>query len=181
MTLNHAPLHPACLSVDALMKACDVRRERASGPGGQHRNKVETAIVVTHQPTGLKGSASERRSQAQNQVMAVKRLRVTLAIHFRGDGQCRCDDAGRLLGEMAERWYARVKSKKLLLNHDHDDFPAILAWVMDILWAQQLDVPGVANLLGISGTQVLKLLKAEPAAFTAFNQARQAKGMHVMK
>lgn len=163
------------------MKGCDIRRERASGPGGQHRNKVETAIVVTHRASGQHGSASERRSQAQNQAMAVKRLRVNLAIHVRGSGDCRCDEAGRLTGDMADRWYARVKSKKLMLNPDHEDFPAMLAWVMDFLWSQQLDVPGVANLLGISATQVLKLLKMEPAAFTAFNQARQAKGMHVMK
>ena len=37
-------IHPAALPFDALLKECEVRRLRRSGPGGQHRNKVETAV-----------------------------------------------------------------------------------------------------------------------------------------
>lgn len=174
-------MHPACLQPDVLLKDCDTHRKRASGPGGQHRNKVETAIVLTHRPTGLQGAASERRSQAQNQAVALTRLRIVLAIHHRCDVQLACDAQGRLTGDMATRWYERVRKNKLLLNHDHEDFPAILAWVMDLLWMQKLDVPGTANLLGVSATQIIKLLKSEPGALVIFNKARDAHGLHAMK
>ena len=50
------PPHPAMLDDGALLKQCEANFGRASGPGGQHRNKVETAATLTHTPTGLSAS-----------------------------------------------------------------------------------------------------------------------------
>jgi peptide chain release factor len=47
---------------------------RASGPGGQHVNKVNSAIRVTHLPTGLTAMAQEERSQHMNKKLALTRL-----------------------------------------------------------------------------------------------------------
>ena len=47
---------------------------RASGPGGQHVNKSETAIRATHVPTGLTAIAQEERSQYLNKKLALSRL-----------------------------------------------------------------------------------------------------------
>jgi protein subunit release factor B len=46
----------------------------ASGPGGQHRNKVETGVRLVHRPSGITVTATERRSQAANRDMAFERL-----------------------------------------------------------------------------------------------------------
>jgi protein subunit release factor B len=75
--------HPAAIAVDELLAQCNVVRTRRSGPGGQHRNKVETAVVITHRPTGCQGQASERRSQDLNRQAAIQRLRVKLATQVR--------------------------------------------------------------------------------------------------
>ena len=59
--------HPAATSTQQLLAECNVRTLRRAGPGGQHRNKVETAVSLRHLPSGVHAEASERRGQAQNQ------------------------------------------------------------------------------------------------------------------
>ena len=47
------PPHPATLPPEDVQRDCAVTHTKGSGPGGQHRNKVQTAVVLKHQPTGL--------------------------------------------------------------------------------------------------------------------------------
>lgn len=47
---------------------------RGSGPGGQHKNKVETCVTITHIPTGLKERCQDSRSRMQNIKIAKQRL-----------------------------------------------------------------------------------------------------------
>ena len=52
---------------------------RASGPGGQHVNKTESAVRITHLPSGMSVTASDQRSQLQNKKLATERLLLKLA------------------------------------------------------------------------------------------------------
>ena len=65
-------------SDSALEAECDLTFFIAGGPGGQHRNKTASAVRLVHRTTGVVASAVERRSQAQNRVMALVRLREKL-------------------------------------------------------------------------------------------------------
>jgi ribosome-associated protein len=63
----------------ALAAECEETFFTGSGPGGQHRNKTESAVRLVHRPTGVAVTATERRSQAQNRSAALARLRERLA------------------------------------------------------------------------------------------------------
>lgn len=61
-------------------KIRDIRIEyyRSRGPGGQRKNKKETAVRIRHIPTGITAIATESRSQARNRQLALKRLNERL-------------------------------------------------------------------------------------------------------
>jgi protein subunit release factor B len=64
---------------EALERDSELEFFVAGGPGGQHRNKVETGVRLTHRPTGLVVTATERRSQSANREAAYERLAGRLA------------------------------------------------------------------------------------------------------
>ncbi len=58
----------------SLERDCDLEFFIASGPGGQRRNKVETGVRLTHCPSGISVTATERRSQHANREVAFERI-----------------------------------------------------------------------------------------------------------
>jgi len=77
-TRRQAALAALALDDEALLKVCDVEYFIASGPGGQHRNTTASGVRLTHPPTELSVTATERRSQVQNKGVALDRLREGL-------------------------------------------------------------------------------------------------------
>jgi len=65
--------------VDTNTKDITYQTLRASGPGGQHVNKTESAVRAIHIPSGLSVTASDQRSQMQNKKLATERLQVKLS------------------------------------------------------------------------------------------------------
>jgi protein subunit release factor B len=76
-------VHPARQPLELFVKSCVESHVRRSGPGGQHRNRVATGVVLTHSPTNISAEATERRSQLENKVNAIHRLRIQLALQVR--------------------------------------------------------------------------------------------------
>ena len=66
------------LDDDALLAQCEVHAFRGSGPGGQHRNKTETAVRLVHLPSGVTAMGADQRSREQNLRAALGRLRQKL-------------------------------------------------------------------------------------------------------
>lgn len=162
--------HPARLAEDALLRQCDERRTKGSGPGGQHRNKVETKVVLTHRPTGVEGQAGERRSQPENRHVAVRRLRLALAVAVRAPG-----DAAAAPSAL---WRSRCRGGRISCNEAHADFPALVAEALDVLAANGWEPVRAAAALACTPTQIVRLLGDHPPALVALNAARDALGLH---
>jgi len=169
--------HPAAWPVEQLIAGCDTQRTRRGGPGGQHRNKTETAIVVTHRDTGISGQASERRSQKDNREAAIFRLRLNLAVAVR----CEKDSADES-SIPSDLWLGRVRGGKLSVSVNHADFPALVAEALDWIFAFEFDLSAAAkSKLGLSTSQLIKFLKQCPEAWLLVQQRRHDNGMPRLK
>lgn len=165
--------HPAMLDEEALLAQCDLARGRGSGPGGQHRNKVETRVTITHVPTGVSAQASERRSLNENRAVAIQRLRLALATHHRelvpnGD-------------QRTELWITRCRNRKIACNPRHADYPALLAEALDTLAATDWDHTVAAARLGCSASQLWRLIAHHPQAVAVVNRERGRIGLHPLR
>ena len=164
-------MHPAKFSLAQLQEQCNVRRQRRRGPGGQHRNKVETAIVVTHRDSNVQAEGSERRTQAENLRMALKRLRINLAIQIRMP----------IAANPSELWQKRCRNGRLTISKDHDDFPALLAECLDTLANHDWDLKQASEFLSCSSSQIVKFLKLEPRSLMLLNEKRVQIGLSRLK
>lgn len=159
-------LHPARIPIPDLLADCEIQRTRRCGPGGQHRNKVETAVVIEHKPSGIRGEGSERRSQDQNRQVAIHRLRVKLALELRTP-----EPQG-----VSTLWQARTVGGEISVNSEHEDFPALLSEALDAIAKVTFDLNAAAEELGVTSSQLVKFLKKEPMAFALVNRERQLRG-----
>ena len=162
-------MHPAELPIPELLKQCEVVRTRRSGPGGQHRNKVETAIVLTHLPSNLQVEASERRSQAENLDSAADRMRRTLAIVVRT-----MRESGAIPSAL---WRSRLRGTRVEVNGEHADYPALLAESLDVLAQTDWNVSETAPLLRTTTSQLVRFWKKEPHALVRVNDERARRGL----
>lgn len=151
--------HPADLTEDELYKQCDVQRSRRGGPGGQHRNKVETCVSLRHRPTGVRAEASERRSQEENRRMALKRLRFQLAIEVRA-----VDAADQIEKKRLDLWRQYTRAGTIAINESNPDRASLLALLLDVLTLFRFNYQAAAEFLSVSVTQLHKYLGEFPKA-----------------
>lgn len=170
-------VHPASLDDETLLSQCKAGTSRSSGPGGQHRNKVETAVTLTHQPTGISAQASERRSQAENKKIALRRLKLKLAVEHREIPFP--SDVDSQYGSAL--WRQRRQGDRIPCNARNRDYPALLAEALDVLMIHAFDPKQAGQCLGITPTQLVRLCSEEPAALSLINEVRKRKGQRALR
>src|SRR5690348_8151372 len=137
------------LSDAQLMEQCAVDTYRASGPGGQKRNKTSSAVRLRHLPSGLIVIAEESRSQHENRARALRRLRQSLYLKLREEvGPA--DRAAGALAACEEVQAARGADGRLHVGRKDPRFWPLVGVVLDVLESAEGRVSDVASALGIS-------------------------------
>jgi hypothetical protein len=158
----------AVLSDQVLLAECEVHTYRASGPGGQKRNKTESAVRLVHRPTGISVVATESRSQHENRVRALKRLRKALALRVRRPAE---DGVPAVIANVIGG-DGRLK----VGQRDERYLPAAGA-LLDVLAARSGSVSAVAEQLHLSTANVSSFLTADDDLMTEANRIRANFGL----
>lgn len=159
------PSRNALLALDdeALLRHCRQEYYKASGPGGQHRNKTETAVRLTLRDDSVVALCADHRSQHRNRTDALRRLRAAIAIDLRmpltGDGETAPWDGSWKLGRKDRR------------------YAGFIAHLLDVLAHHDWAVGVAAHTLGVSTGKLVRVLAHDPHAWNAVNQGRAKLGL----
>mmetsp|Transcript_7190 Transcript_7190/g.24696 ORF Transcript_7190/g.24696 Transcript_7190/m.24696 type:complete len:227 (+) Transcript_7190:45-725(+) len=167
------------LDDDRLWEQCQMETFRASGPGGQHRNKVESAVRVTHRPTGVLATATERRSQHENRRNALERLRSKIALQVRRRTELDPNADFEVPPELAAILPTRKKSMRY--GQKHREYPRGVQVLVDLLVSNNLSVADTARQLGLSTGALSRLITADNDLLSEINRMRQSKGMRPLR
>jgi len=157
-----------------LLAQCTVDAYRASGPGGQKRNKTSSAIRLRHHPSDLAVIAEESRSQHENKARALRRLRMAIALSRRGPipADWRPPDA----------WAAsRSADGRIAISRRNRDYPVVVAIVLDVLAHGRGRLRDSAALLGISTGQLSRFLVNDGKVLSAANRIRSDQGLATLR
>lgn len=160
-----------CYDDARLLAECEIHTFRASGPGGQKRNKTSSAVRLHHAPSGIIVKAAESRSQHENKARALRRLREALAIGFR-----------RPLPN-AVTWpeHVHVVDGTLRLASNNPDLAEVLGLLLDALDAARGRTNDAAACLGISAASLTRVLSEHHAAWAEANRIRQAASLPALR
>lgn len=148
-----------------LLRQCREERYKSSGPGGQHRNKVETAVRLHHSRSGMSAQGEETRSQDQNRRHALSRLRHKIAFAVRSPFDL---EAPHIPPEFIAQ---RGRRGSFAVNSKNPSFPLIAATALDALAAADNVYATAAHALGVTTSQLRKFLQSDRELWRAVSEA----------
>ncbi len=168
------------LPEDQLLTQCEVDTYRASGPGGQKRNKTSSAVRLRHLPTGLLVIAEDSRSQHENKAIALKRLWRALFLHLRDELPVAALTQ-ESLATHPDYAAARGTDGRLHLSTKDPRFWFAVGVVLDVLTACEARVADAAALLGISTGNLIDFLQTDPKVWQEANRVRTVFGHKALR
>ncbi|KAL5704789.1 hypothetical protein ACHQM5_023165 [Ranunculus cassubicifolius] len=170
------------LSDEKLISQCEVDTYKSSGPGGQHRNKRETAVRLTHLPTGVIAQAAEDRSQHKNRMSALTRLRTLLALRVRKKIDLEnYTPPPELLQILPLKSTIRTSGVGSQIGPNNSKFALGMQALLDVIHAVGGSVADAAKVLGLSTGALSRLILSDDSLRMAVNELRTSKGMKPLK
>jgi hypothetical protein len=168
------------LTEDQLLAQCEVDTYRASGPGGQKRNKTSSAVRLRHVPTGLIVIAEESRSQHENKAKALQRLWHALFLELRDP--LPADITPETVAALPDFASARAqRGGRLHMSARDPRFWPAVGVALDVLAAVEARVADAALLLGVSTGNLIDFLQTDPKVWQEANRLRTLFGHKTLR
>ncbi|WP_433126894.1 peptide chain release factor 1 [Micromonospora sp. CA-240977] len=131
---------PEAEDVDVTIDANDLRIDvfRSSGPGGQSVNTTDSAVRITHLPTGIVVSCQNEKSQLQNREQAMRILRARLLAAAQEQADAAASDARKAQVRTVDR-SERIRTYNFPQNRISDHRIGYTAYNLDLALAGELD------------------------------------------
>ncbi|KAJ7970075.1 putative Peptide chain release factor [Quillaja saponaria] len=170
------------LTDEELMRQCEMGTFKASGPGGQHRNKRESAVRLKHLPTGIIAQAVEDRSQHKNRASALSRLRTLIALKVRNDVDVDSYSPPRVLLQiLPPKSSIRGSDCGSQIGPNNPKFALGMQALLDLIFAVQGSISEAAKFLGLSTGALSRLILSDDSLRMAVNELRASKDMKPLK
>ncbi len=158
-----------------LLRQCEVHTYRASGPGGQKRNKTDSAVRLHHGPTGLIVTAAESRSQHENKARALKRLRQAMALELRRPVD--------LAAFRPPAWFEDLvgRERRLCPSPRSPVYWHVVRLVLDLLHACAGSVANAAQLLGLTTGNLVHFIESDAKVWERANRIRLHHGCKALR
>ena len=144
------------MSDEELVRYCRLEFFKATGNGGQKRNKTSSAVRVSLDDYGISAEDCTERSQHRNRTVALFKLRYRLACAVRQS-------------------YDPFERESCSL--EHPDYPLYVAKLLDLLFEANLDYRAAAEKRGVSASSLLKTIARDSELFAFYNRERKAAGL----
>ena len=159
----------------ALLAKCQVDTYRASGPGGQKRNKTDSAVRLRLPAAGLAVIATESRSQHEIRARALRRMRGRIALELRRRIDPEAYRPSELLAACLNRRSQLVVGKRDLR------YPQVVREVLDLLAAGGCRVSAAAERIGLTTGALTTFLRRDVGLLSRVNRMRRQAGLKAIR
>lgn len=149
------------MTIDELLRACTLKGFQGSGPGGQHRNKTNTGVLLTLRDFNLEIKSCEGRSAYENKIHALHRMQMALAL------QVRCEPANPEIPFPGSNGHIQTSNAL---------FPLFVAHVFDIMESKGGDTKSAAAAFKLTPSALVKILRQDKACATKLQGNRKQNG-----
>lgn len=155
----------------ALVAECDVQNYKASGPGGQHRNKVTSAVRLVHRASGLMTVGTESRSQHENKTRVIKRMRELIALSARAP----------LPADFTWPETVHIQQGRLRVNEKNAAYFHVVGYVLDALTQYEGRLADAAAALGVTSSSLARFAGEHSKVWAELSRIRQQAGLPPLK
>jgi len=160
----------------ALATICKIDLYKASGTGGQKRNKTSSAVRMRHLESGLISKAADSRSQSDNRRKAMRRMRESLALDLREELE-----SGYKVSEAAQGVLKKGGLSKNSKTRVKVEYLLAVAEILDVFVSEEAVVSSAAKRLGVTTSNLAKFLCGDNRVARRVLEMRSQRGLKPLR